>query len=36
MMMPAGRRLEQVYEFGAQRRFLLSPEVIVRPVFFDA
>ena len=23
-MIPAGRRLEQVYEFGAQRRILLS------------
>ena len=28
--MPAGRHLEQVYEFGAHRRILLSPEVIVR------
>ena len=30
--MPAGRRLEQVHEFGAHRRMLLSPEVIVRAV----
>ena len=32
-MMPAGRHLEQVYEFGAHRRLLLSPAVIVRAVF---
>ena len=31
-MMLAGRRLEQVYEFRALRRILLSPEVIVRAV----
>ena len=31
-MMPAGRHLEQVYEFGAHRHILLSPEVIVRAV----
>ena len=31
-MMPAGRNLEQVYEFGAHSRMLLSPEVIVRAV----
>ena len=30
--MPAGRHLGQVYEFGAHRRILLSPEVIVRAV----
>ena len=29
-MMPAGRRLERVYGFGALRRISLSPEVIVR------
>ena len=28
-MILAGRRLEQVYEFGANRRILLFPEVIV-------
>ena len=31
-MMPAGRHLEQLYEFGAHRRILLSPEVNVRAV----
>ena len=31
-MMPVGRHLEQVYEFGAQRRIQLSPDVIVRAV----
>ena len=31
-LMVAGRRLEQVYEFGAHMRILLSPEVIVRAV----
>ena len=31
-MMPAGRHLQQVYEFGAHRRILLSTEVIVRAV----
>ena len=31
-MMPAGRRFEQVYEFGAYRSTLLFPEVIVRAV----
>ena len=29
-MMPAGRRLDQVYKIGAHWRVLLSPEVIVR------
>ena len=28
--MPAGRHLEQVDEFGAHRRVLLCPEVILR------
>ena len=31
-MMPAGRHLEQVHEFGAHKRMLLSPDVIVRAV----
>ena len=30
--MPAGRHLEKVYEFGAQERISLSPEVIMRAV----
>ena len=29
-MMPAGRHMERAYEFGAHKRILLSPEVIVR------
>ena len=31
-MMPAGRRLERVYELAVHRCILLSPEVIVRAV----